>query len=364
MRAGGAEILMTSLVQELASTDLSWNAVFVPEVDGADPQLVELARRSAAVFGWLPATPLYDPRLPFALLRRATELKVDVIHSHLSTANIASRAAAVIAGIPHVTTLHTMPGPGIEDTRLRASVDGWSAWLSRALVAPSEEIASAYSEAFRIPRRRLRVIPNAPRRFPAPADFDRAAFRRDIAGEGAQSIVVALARLQPEKGIDDLIDAVALLPADMSGVRVVVAGAGPEEDRLRSRVVAVGLAERIHLLGHRSDIGSLLAAADIFCLPSRHEGLPVSLLEAMQAGLPCLATRVGGIPTVVEDGRDGLLVDAGDPEDLALSLARLAADPEWAHRLGAEAQATVERRFNLEAVASAYAGVYRGLRGH
>jgi glycosyltransferase involved in cell wall biosynthesis len=119
---------------------------------------------------------------------------------------------------------------------------------------------------------------------------------------------MCVARLQPEKGIDELIDVAAELHALVPDARVFVAGEGPEETRLRDRVANERRGDAITLLGRRGDVGELLAAADAFCLPSRHEGVPLSLLEAMAAGLPCVATAVGGIPGLVTDGFSGLVV--------------------------------------------------------
>jgi L-malate glycosyltransferase len=355
--------MMASLVTELAVSGRTWNAVLVPGLEGADQSLVGNVRESADHFGMVPAVPLYDPRLTAALFRQVRQLEVEVIHSHLSTANFSSRVAALGTRVPHMTTLHTMPGPSVEDTRLRVFADGWSSWISRLLVAPSDQIATAYREAFRLPPDRLRVIPNAPRWEPLPDDFDREAVRLEVAGPGVETLVLVVARLRTEKGIGDLLDAAALLRDKLPGLRVVVAGAGDAEAELRTQIAVLGLDGHVRLLGHRSDVGALLGAADIFCLPSLHEGLPVSLLEAMRSGLPCVSTRVGGIPSLVQDGVDGLLVDPGDPPGLATAIARLAADPEAGLKIGQMARRVVENDFDLARVVGTYADLYDELRG-
>ncbi len=363
LRLGGAEALLGALVRELRRSGRAWNAVCVPDVGGADPGLVESVREHAEAFRWLPAEPLYDPRLVGALSSALGELEIDVVHSHLSTANVASRAAALLRRRPHLTTIHTVPGPAAEDTWLRGFADGWSSWLSRRLVAPSAEVADAYRAAFHLPRARMRVIPNVPAAQPPPPGLDRQALRQEVAGEGVQHLVLTVARLQPEKGIDDLISATGALRGRLPGLRVVVAGSGPEETALRARIEAEGLTSSLILLGTRSDVGSLLAAADAFCLPSRHEGLPISLLEAMQAGLPCVATRVGGVPGMVTDGVEGLLTEPADPGGLAVALERVLVDPDLAGRMGAGAQELVRSRYDVAAATSAYADVYDELVG-
>ncbi len=262
-----------------------------------------------------------------------------------------------------MATIHTRPGPTAQEPRLRATVDGWSAWLSRRLVAPSEEMAAAFREAFHLPRGRFRVIPNAPAAQPAPPGFDREGFRRALGGDDTRRLVVTIARLQREKGVADLIVAAGRLRDRFEGLRFAVAGSGAEEDSLRRQVEEAGLADTVQLLGTRSDVGSLLAAADVFCLPSHREGLPISLLEAMQAGLACVATRVGGIPDLVSDGVDGLLVDPADVDDLVMALDRVLRDADLTNAMGTRARVLVAERYSIAAAAAAYAELYDELAG-
>jgi glycosyltransferase involved in cell wall biosynthesis len=363
LRLGGAEALLDAVVRELGRAGRSWNAVCVPRSDDADPGLVASLHEHADAFRWLPAAPLYDPRLPIAVGGAVRGYRAQVVHSHLSTANISSRAAAVTLRRPHMTTIHTVPGAAAEDTRLRAAADGWSSWLSRRIVAPSGEVADAFARRFRLPAERFRVIPNAPAAQPPGPGFDRARLRREVAGTGMEKLVVSVARLQPEKGIDDLLSAAVRLCARLPGLRIAVVGSGPEEGALRAQIDQAGLSGSVRLLGSRADVGCLLAAADAFCLPSRHEGLPISLLEAMQAGLPCVATRVGGVPGLVSEGVDGLLTAAGDPLELAAALERVLTDAELARSLGHRARALVEESYGIAAVSAAYADLYDELAG-
>jgi len=358
LRLGGAESLLAALVRELRRSGRSWNAVCVPESGDADPGLVGLVREQADAFRWLPPGPLYDPRLYAALGRALRDFRIEVVHSHLSTANVASRAVAFPLRRPHLATIHTIPGPTAEDSRLRARADGWSSWLSRRLVAPSAEVADAYRAAFRLPPERMRVISNVPAAQVPANGFDREALRREVGGEDVEYLVLAVARLQPEKGIDDLVAAAAALRPRLPGLRVAVAGSGPEEEALRAKVESAGLSGSFALLGSRSDVGALLAAADAFCLPSRHEGLPISLLEAMQAGLACVATRVGGVPGMIVDGVEGMLVEPADPEGLAAALERVLLDADAGGAMGERAQALVRERYDVAAAAAAYADIY------
>ncbi len=125
----------------------------------------------------------------------------------------------------------------------------------------------------------------------------------------------------------------------------LIIGGGRREAEMRQLAQELGLAGRVHFLGQRPDIPDLLGALDIFVLPSHSEGVSLALLEAMAAGLPVIATAVGGLPEVVTDGVNGLLIPPQDPEALAQALARLLDDPALAKKLGENARRHVEEKF-------------------
>ena len=138
----------------------------------------------------------------------------------------------------------------------------------------------------------------------------------------------------------------------------MIVGEGPDRPRLEEEIEALGLSGRVRLAGERRDVPELLAAADVFVLPSASEGLPVSVLEAMAAGLPVIASRVGGVPEQVSDGETGLLVEPGDPSDLTAALDRLIADPSLRRRLGAAGRARAEQAFDLDPFRRAHVELY------
>lgn len=349
---------MSALVRELTTRRLARSVVVAASTD-ADPGLLELVRRHAQSVQLVDSRRILDPRLLRALRTEIAGSAIAVVHSHLSTANVGSRVAARLQRLPHLTTVHTLPGPAAEDTRAHAWLDGWSSHLSTRIACPSEEIAAGVHRRYRVPRRRLTVIPNAPAAARPGPRFDREALRAELLAGAAGPLVVCVSRLQPEKGIDDLVTAAAAAGSRLPGLRVVVAGDGPQAGHLRDLALRAG--DRVRLLGPRDDVGELLAAADAFCLPSRHEGVPLSMLEAMEAGVPCVVTAVGGIPDVVSDGATAFLVPPARPEALADALVAALTDHGTSARVAAAGAALVAERYSLAAMAQRYARLYREL---
>lgn len=174
--------------------------------------------------------------------------------------------------------------------------------------------------------------------------------------------IAFLGRLTAEKGVFDLLRAVALLARDRPAVRLELAGEGDAE--AVSRLAAeLGIADRVHPLGWCDEAArdALLERAAVFALPSRFEGSPMSLLEAMAAGCPVVASEVGGIPDIVRDGVNGLLVPHGDVEALAHALARVLDDPALAARMGGAGRDTVARRHSPEAAVERLGRIYSNL---
>jgi glycosyltransferase involved in cell wall biosynthesis len=154
--------------------------------------------------------------------------------------------------------------------------------------------------------------------------------------------------LRTEKALDVLVRATALLVKDFPRLRVLIVGEGEERARVQALVEQLGLQENVILTGARTDVPSVLAALDVAVLSSDYEGIPLSLLEFMDAGKPIVATKVGGVPEVVEDGVHGLLVPPRDESALADAVGRLLLDTELASRLGAQARERCRTEFSLD----------------
>jgi glycosyltransferase involved in cell wall biosynthesis len=182
---------------------------------------------------------------------------------------------------------------------------------------------------------------------------------------GAPVEVISIGRLDAMKGYPVLVDAVAQLARDGAPVRLTLVGDGPDAAMLREQAERQGVAELVSFTGALSahEVTARLRLADVFCLPSFAEGVPVVLMEAMASGLPVVSTGVMGIPELVRDGVSGLLVPPGRPEPLAAALRTLADDPEARRALGAAGRAAVEREFDVDASARALLELFSATAG-
>jgi glycosyltransferase involved in cell wall biosynthesis len=208
----------------------------------------------------------------------------------------------------------------------------------------------------------ITTVPNGIRaRGPGPG---RGAARAELGLSPTAPVVLTVGRLNVMKGHRYLLDAVPALLRRFPDLAVVVLGRGHLEAELRQQAAALGVEHAVHLLGHRADARRLLDAADVFVLPSRHEGMPLVLLEAMDAGLPVVSTRVIGSEEVVVHGETGTLVRPRDPSALGHALAELLGDPQLRQRYGRAGQQRFSRCFTAARMASETALVYEGVLAH
>jgi glycosyltransferase involved in cell wall biosynthesis len=226
------------------------------------------------------------------------------------------------------------------------------------IVPVSHDLAGFLATGLGLPGSALDVVHNGIPLAPVPDPSDtrerRSKARAELGLPPDGALAVAVGNLYPVKSHATLVAALAQAP----GLRAAIAGRGEEEARLREQALALGVADRLHLLGLRDDIDRVLRAGDVFVHPSRLEGLPLAILEAMSAGLPVVASRVGGIPEAVVDGETGVLVPTGDPAALAGALRHVLGTPGFASALGAAGRARAERLFSVEAMVSAYRRLY------
>jgi glycosyltransferase involved in cell wall biosynthesis len=272
---------------------------------------------------------------------------VALVHLYGLRANLPGRPLARWAGARAVVS-------GIE------SIDPWRKWYHTALdrltarwvdrfVAVCEAARQAAIERERFDPLRVVMIPNAARPMPVVESLDPAALRERLALEPSDGPIVAhIANLAPEKRHRDLIDAAALLATRFPKIVFLCAGRDEMNGSNQRYAAQRGVAECFRWMGHVGNVAEVIAAADFAVLPSSHEGLPVSILEIMTVGRTVIATPVGGVPEVVRDGVNGLLVPARDPKALAEAIERLATDAKLRRRLEIEARETVRRDYSIE----------------
>lgn len=289
------------------------------------------------------------------LVRAIRRFAPDLVHLHTARATWLGGLAAWLAGVPALTT-RRMDRPVGRNARSRLIYTG----LARATVAISPGVADCLRRGG-VPESRLRLIPSAvdPQRLVA--QRSRAEVRTELGADPGEVVLLALCGLVRRKGLDVLLRALRQLGDDGLRPAVWIAGDGPEGSALVSQARELGLHEQVSFLGRRADVGDLLAGCDVFVLPSRREGLGVAALEAMAAGRPVVASRVGGLQDSVVDERTGLLVPPEDAESLAGALARLLRDESLRARLGGAGPGRVAEGFLAEQMVAAYQDLYRSI---
>ena len=283
------------------------------------------------------------------MLRRE---RVHALHVHHATALILCGIPAKLARVRRVV----MTEHGLHQLQERPAYRRSAARYCRyatdiTVVEPAQ--ARYFQDELGVPADKLHYVPNGVRlQARAP---ERVARIRGTLGIAAGSFAIFyVGRLSPVKDLGTLLNAFAGLPADVADrARLYLVGEGPERAMLEARCNALALEERVTFLGARADVGDLLMAADAFVMSSKTEGLPMALLEAMAAGVPCVATAVGGIPELFANDR-GLSTPAQDPLALAAAMARLARSPQLQARLAANALDSVRTRFALDGVVDQY----------
>lgn len=301
-----------------------------------------------------------DPRAITRLAAIVRRWRPDVVHSHMVHANLLARTARPFAwAAVQISTAHGL------------SEGGRSRYLAYRITDPLCTLTThvcgrcvdRYVELRAAPRRKMMVVPNGIEVDAyAPPEGARAALRAELGLDG-RFVWLAVGRLDVEKDYGTLLRAAAALRGTSAPFSVLVAGDGPERDRLVAEREALGLDPTdVRFLGTRTDVSELMAAADGYLLTSASEALPLVLLEASAAGLPMVATDVGGTSEIVRDGRTGLLARAGDPDDVAAAMRRLV-DAGAADRrtMGDEARRHVRETFDIEGVADRWIALYAEL---
>ena len=348
---GGAEEMVLNLIRHLPDR-------FEPIVcciNDAGP-IGEEIRRTGVPFHVLHLDPgIWRPWHVLGIARHLRELQPDIVHTFLLTASLYGRLGAIIAGVPIVIGTEVniyerkQPHHAFAERLLMRGTD--------RVVVSAESVRDFYLRQVHADPARVDVIYNAVDWSQLETTISRDAMRSSLGVPPAAPLAGIIARLTEQKAHRYLFDAIASTP-ELNALQLLVVGDGDLREQLRAQVERLGLASRVHFLGARRDLGDLLAAVDLFVMPSLWEGLPLSMVLAMGAGLPVVATRVAGIPEVVLDTETGLLVPPADVPALGAALARLVADPVLRRRMGTAAAAFVRPRFGVDGYVTALTALY------
>lgn len=299
-----------------------------------------------------------DPAMIGNLRSLIRKLQPRILHTHLASLRYVVPAVAGLRNPPRI--VHTVHRVAERDT------EAWFRWPQRwcmrrcgEVVAVSDEVANSCSRVYH--RLRVSVIPNgiplANRDYFSRARFD---VRRSLGIDNDCFVFCCVARLRAVKNHNALIRAFAGMAA-RSGAHLLVAGDGELRKELEALAQTLQVATRVHFLGERDDVTQILAASDAFVLSSLSEGIPLSVLEAMAAGLPVIVTSVGGLPEVVRNGVEGFLVPPGNLEALENAMMQLVHNCSARSDMSRAAADTISQRFDARVMVGSYLSIYKRL---
>jgi glycosyltransferase involved in cell wall biosynthesis len=298
----------------------------------------------AHVWAWRPL---------ISLLRRE---KVDVIHAHKFGSNIWGVVFGRLCGVPVVVTHEH--GWGFEGKAKTVIDRELIARGSNAFIAVSREDRRRMIELERIKPDKAVFVANG---IPALAPPSGRDVRAEL-GIGSEDLVVTtVGFLRQPKAMDVLIEAAAKIAPRFPRLKVLIVGEGADRPVYEALIDKLGMGDVVKLLGLRSDVPDLLAETDVAVLSTNSEGSPLSVMEYMDAGLPVVATRVGGIPDLIDHGVEGLLVEPRDPDGLAAAIARVLDDPAEARRMGEQARERRRREFDIDVMVRNLENLYLDL---
>ncbi|MGC9398865.1 MAG: glycosyltransferase [Anaerolineae bacterium] len=356
LNVGGAERIVAQLASRLPRDryNVKVACLYDPEAVGAD------IRAAGIAVIHLDMRSKLDLRAPYRLFRLLREQNIHILHAHLFHANLLAATIGRLTRIPVIiATRHSVEIGG-----------GHREWINRLVRSSHDAVVTVSREVYEAELRRsgtdpgkLVMIPGGVRL----SDFDeivQASPERLRDGWGIQPqsyLIGTVGRFVEPKGYPHLLDAMVRIQAHLPDVKALLVGDGVLRPAMEEKAHALGLSDSVIFTGIRRDVPEILALLDVFVLPSLWEGLPLALLEAMAAGLPVVATRVGGVPEVVVDGVTGLLVPPRDPHALADAILRLLRDPALRRRMGEAGRARVAAHFSVEQMVRKIEALYEQL---
>jgi glycosyltransferase involved in cell wall biosynthesis len=354
---GGTERLVLEIARRIQPSAMS----FICCLDEPGAWAAEAAAEGIPVTA-LHRKPGIRPSIAYRLAREARRFGADVVHCHQYSPFVyGSMAALLNPPFKLVVTEHGRLSAA-PPSRRRRLVNPLLSRVPDALFAVSDELRD-YLVASGCSAGRVLVNRNGIDVGTRPRAEDRTRARRSLGVPDEAFLMGTVARLDPVKDLGTALEALSLLRQSMPHARLAIVGDGPERRALEELVARLKLDDCVHMTGHRSDVRQLLPGFDVFVNTSESEGISLTLLEAMAAGLPLVATGVGGTPEVVIDGETGTLVPPRDPQAVAAACASLAAHPERRAAFGEQGRSRVEREFELDRMVERYLRTYLRISG-
>jgi len=348
--AGGITSYLYNLVKGLVQDGhrivlVSAGGNRVQEFERLGIRLVTYAMRTKCEFSWRLLVPL------FSLMHLIRKEHFDVMHAQTRVTQVLGTALAGLSGCPLVTTCH-----GFFQPRLSRRL--WPCW-GKAVIAISPQVREHLEKDFHVSPTQIHDVRSGidPENFVIYPESERIEKRREC-GIPAGPVIGIIARLSAEKGHLFLIRAMARVVQRIDDARLLIVGKGRMEKELHELVQILGLQNNVFFFAKTNRTQEFLSLLDIFILPSSKEGLGLSVMEAQAAGLPVIATRVGGIPNLIQDGHTGVLIDSGDEEALVENIIRLIGQHDMAQALGRQARDFIQKEGSYRIMAKQTQQVY------
>lgn len=352
----GAENMLLNLCASQKETGCQNSLMLFYNVHAPNVEFYERARRHGLSVRMVHCRGRADWRAVRQIEECIQEDGIELLHTHGYKADLYGYIAARRSCKPIVATCHNWLG-GTAALGIYNHLDRMVLKRFNALAAVSDSVAQRLLDSG-ASAKKIRTIANGidvqafERGYPLPAlTFD------------GSKVVGMVARLDLQKGFEYLLRAARDLCVAFPALKVVIVGDGPDRKPIEDMIQRFGLLSNVILAGQYSDMPGIYAAMDVFVLPSLNEGLPMTILEAMAASKPVIATRVGAISSVIKDGETGLLLEPGDAHGLRSAVARLLSQPDLRRRIGAAAHNWVSRNYTSEAMALKYRQMYDEVLG-
>lgn len=354
---GGAARVALNIVTHLDRDAFEVHVVCMRDVPPTDyvREILDGTGITSHIIGKRPG---FDPRAVRALDRVVRAVRPRIVHSHGSPYRYVLPVTVVRGGVHHVHTLHSLAATEASATTRRINRVAFRRWVTPVSIANavSKSMVAEYGiHDFPVIHNGIPV-----ERFQRPT-VDRSTWRSRHGFGDDDILVVCVAMLRPEKDHALLVESCAQLAS--SQLHLVLVGSGPLAGAIEAQAERLGFGAHVHLLGERGDVPEILGASDVFALSSWYEGNPLSIQEAMAAGLPVVATAVGGTTEILGDGVEGVLVPTRNASAFTEALARLLGDAGLRARMGAAAAARARAEFSAARMANEYADLYRRLAG-